>query len=283
MATPEGRWRLLLGPALPPGEARPRREPQNCLEALPPAPLRPLLPLSLPWSTQRSCWPVVGSIVYPGESTRALVLGALVPLPPAWLSWPSWVGDWGIPQCPRPQVEGRMLCRAGWRTGWGGGGAREAGTLGPGGGASVQGSGTTLADWSSLGPGQVSSRDLGCFWGVCPWGPGQVSSRDLGCFWGVCPWGSQAGPVVWGLGHPSACWGGGVSQKGRGLGNGRKDWATWAVRQESGPSQVSVAALTQRLCSPPAGLPGGLAPGLCLLAAAGRAPGVPRPPQVLLW
>ena len=144
------------------------------------------------------------------------------------------------------------------------GGAGEAGTLGPGGGASVQGSGTTLADWSSLGPGQVSSRDLGCFWGVCPWG-------------------SQAGPVVWGLGHPSACWGGGVSQKGRGLGNGRKDWATWAVRQESGPSQVSVAALTQRLCSPPAGLPGGLAPGLCLLAAAGRAPGVPRPPQVLLW
>lgn len=32
--------------------------------------------------------------------------------------------------------------------------------------------------------------------------------------------------------------GGGVSHKGRGLGNGRGGWATWAVRQESGPSQV---------------------------------------------
>lgn len=76
------------------------------------------------------------------------------------------------------------------------GGAREAGTLGPGGGASVQGSGTTLADWSSLSPGQVSCRDLGCFWRVCPWG-------------------SQAGPVVWGLGHPSACWGGGGGESER--------------------------------------------------------------------
>lgn len=61
-----------------------------------------------------------------------------------------------------------------------------------------------------------------------------------------------------------------VSQEGGGMSAlGVTSRATWTVRWEPGPSQVSVAVVTQRWCSGPAGSPGGLAAAPYVLAAVG--------------